>query len=334
VKKTWIVLKTEFLNTVTRRSFILALILVPLVPAIILGVMSLLKTKEPVGESGVSISVSQIEEQLPQGYVDLAKIVNSSPEWLGEDVLLLFHQESEAVDAILTAKIRGYFVIQPDYLESGSVRYISREFNPVTSLDSTWTINSLIQYNLLGEDIDQFDAFFFPLHVQYIDLAPDEAEIGIDIGKDPYAFYIPYGMTMLFYVLILTSASLMMNSVAKEKENRVMEILVSSVNPRQLLTGKILGLGSGWSASVGGLVRLCDHIDAFGRCYAENTCKHPAFSWSSHLGHRVLHFGLFTLWHHHGRRGCAGGLGQRSIASHFHCGHSHPDPVDVDRLNC
>jgi ABC-2 type transport system permease protein len=243
VKKTWIVLKTEFLNTVTRRSFILALILVPLVPAIILGVMSLLKTKEPVDESGVSISVSQIEEQLPQGYVDLAKIVNSSPEWIGEDVLLLFHQESEAVDAILTAKIRGYFVIQPDYLESGSVCYISREFNPVTSLDSTWTINSLIQYNLLGEDIDQFDAFFFPLHVQYIDLAPDEAEIGIDIGKDPYAFYIPYGMTMLFYVLILTSASLMMNSVAKEKENRVMEILVSSVNPRQLLTGKILGLG-------------------------------------------------------------------------------------------
>ena len=48
---------------------------------------------------------------------------------------------------------------------------------------------------------------------------------------------------MLLYVLILTSASLMMTSVAKEKENRVMEILISSVKPRQILTGKILGLG-------------------------------------------------------------------------------------------
>jgi ABC-2 type transport system permease protein len=65
---------------------------------------------------------------------------------------------------------------------------------------------------------------------------------GIDMSS-PVAFYIPYGMTMLFYVLIITSASLMMNSVAKEKENRVMEVLMSTVKPNQLLTGKILGLG-------------------------------------------------------------------------------------------
>jgi ABC-type Na+ efflux pump permease subunit len=37
MNKTWTVLKTEFINTVTRRSFLLTLILVPLVPAVILG---------------------------------------------------------------------------------------------------------------------------------------------------------------------------------------------------------------------------------------------------------------------------------------------------------
>ena len=93
MKKTWIVLKTEFLNTVTRRSFILALILVPLVPAIILGVMSLLKTKEPVGESGVSISVSQIEEQLPQA-TWIWQIVNSSRNGSG-GCIALFHQNQK-----------------------------------------------------------------------------------------------------------------------------------------------------------------------------------------------------------------------------------------------
>ena len=35
----------------------------------------------------------------------------------------------------------------------------------------------------------------------------------------------------------------MMNSVAKEKENRVMEMLLSSIKPRQMMAGKILGLG-------------------------------------------------------------------------------------------
>jgi ABC-2 type transport system permease protein len=48
---------------------------------------------------------------------------------------------------------------------------------------------------------------------------------------------------MLYYVLILMSASLLLNSVTKEKENRVLEILMSSVSSRQLLTGKITGLG-------------------------------------------------------------------------------------------
>jgi len=41
----------------------------------------------------------------------------------------------------------------------------------------------------------------------------------------------------------LSTASLMMNSVAKEKENRVMEVLLSSLKPKDLLTGKILALG-------------------------------------------------------------------------------------------
>ena len=56
-------------------------------------------------------------------------------------------------------------------------------------------------------------------------------------------FFLPYAVTMLFYIIILSAASLLLSSVAKEKENRVMEILMVSVTPRQLLTGKIVGLG-------------------------------------------------------------------------------------------
>ncbi len=243
MKKTWIVLKTEFINTVTRRSFILALILVPLVPALILGGISLFREKEALEIPGISPSEVQEGDQVPQGYIDLANLVVSTPEWLGEELLIGFDHEAGARQAALSGEISGYFVIQPDYLESGAVRFVSQEFNPLTSLDSTWMINSLIKYNLLGGDLEQFDAFFNPLMVEYVDLAPDDTETGINIATDPIAFYIPYGMTMLFYILIVTSASLMMNSVTKEKENRVMEILISSVNPRQLLTGKILGLG-------------------------------------------------------------------------------------------
>jgi ABC-2 type transport system permease protein len=244
MNKTWIVLKTEFINTVKRRSFLLALILVPLVPALILGVMSLIKQKEPSEDAdGISVSDSSIDTQLPQGYLDFANIIKSSPEWLGKDQIIPFHQEDEARKAVLSGEISGFFIIQPDYIYSGSIQYISQDFNPFASLDSTWKINTLIQYNLLGGDQEQFDSFFNPMQVQYVDLLPGEGEEGIDFATDAMSFYIPYGMTMLFYVLILASASLMMNGITKEKENRVMEILVSSIKPRELLAGKILGLG-------------------------------------------------------------------------------------------
>jgi ABC-2 type transport system permease protein len=242
MNKTWTVLKTEFINTVTRRSFILTLILVPLVPAVILGVISFFGSDQPITWTGEPMP-SEPGEIISEGYLDKANIISSIPEWMGEDRLIAYDQEAQARQAVLSGEISGYFVIQPDYLESGSIRYVSQDFNPMTSIDTSWVINALIQYNLLGADQARLEAYQNPIQVQYVDLAPDDAEAGIDISTSPIAFYVPYGMTMLFYVLIVTAASLMMNSVAKEKENRVMEVLMSSIKPRQLLTGKILGLG-------------------------------------------------------------------------------------------
>jgi ABC-2 type transport system permease protein len=48
---------------------------------------------------------------------------------------------------------------------------------------------------------------------------------------------------MIYYAVILMSASFLLNSLTKEKENRVIEILMSSITPRQLLVGKIIALG-------------------------------------------------------------------------------------------
>ena len=64
--------------------------------------------------------------------------------------------------------------------------------------------------------------------------------------RDPthqLTFFLPYIVTLLFYIIILSSASLMLSSVTKEKENRVIEILLTSITPFQMLSGKIIALG-------------------------------------------------------------------------------------------
>jgi len=245
MSKTWSVLKTEFINTVTRRSFLLALILVPLVPALILGGISVF-TDDEVETPEVGVDIDEDFMPIPDpdvrdGYVDQANIITDIPIWIDEGRLVPFETEAQAQEAVLAGEIMGFFVIQPDYLETGQVTYYREEFTPMAAFDNTWVIDTTLRYNLLGADLERFETFELPLLPQNVDLSPEE-EPDFD-PTNMVAFFIPYGMTLLFYSLIITSASLMMNNVAKEKENRVMEILMSSIQPKQLLTGKILGLG-------------------------------------------------------------------------------------------
>jgi ABC-2 type transport system permease protein len=241
MEKTWIVFKTEIINTITRRSFLLTLILVPLVPAIILGVVSLIGGDGDQGDGGLGdIFQPPQEASVQDGYVDLAGVIEEVPSDLGEGRLIAYQSEDGARDAALADEIRGYFVVQPDFLETGQISYYREDFNPLNALETTGIIDTVIRYNLLEGDLQQLEAFTYPVQVNRVDLAPEVEERDAD---NPLSFYVPYGVSMLFYIVIITSASLLMSSIAKEKENRVMEILMSSVKPIHLFTGKILGLG-------------------------------------------------------------------------------------------
>ncbi len=237
MNKIWIVFKTEFINTITRRSFLITLILVPLVPALILGAISLFDVDISQGQEE---DTSQLENEISEGYIDQAGIIKELPEWITEDHLVEFNSIEEARQAITSGEITGYFIVFEDYLDSGEITYVTEEFSPMTGMETTSVFETVIEYNLLGADQARYETYLNPIQVEYVNLSPEETSQDDD---NMFAFYVPYGVTMLFYIVIITSASLMMNSVAKEKENRVMEILMSSIKPNQLLAGKILGLG-------------------------------------------------------------------------------------------
>jgi len=78
-----------------------------------------------------------------------------------------------------------------------------------------------------------------PLNVEEVSLseAPQRS------SSNPLTFFLPYIVTFLFYIVILTSSSLLLNNISGEKQNRMMEILMTSVTPSQMLTGKIIALG-------------------------------------------------------------------------------------------
>jgi ABC-2 type transport system permease protein len=56
-----------------------------------------------------------------------------------------------------------------------------------------------------------------------------------------YNIVVPMVAGIMFFIVVMTSGGYLLQAVVEEKENRTMEILISSVTPRQLMTGKIIG---------------------------------------------------------------------------------------------
>ena len=134
--------------------------------------------------------------------------------------------------------------IPVDYLQSGIVtRYITEKELEMSG-ETYGTLRAFLQTNLLKEQVSPeiVERVKYPLGVQSIRL-DDTGEIASDQGGFG-TFLLPMAFGFLLIIAIGTSSGYLLQGLGEEKENRIMEILISSVSPRQLLTGKILGLGA------------------------------------------------------------------------------------------
>ncbi|MGE5123334.1 MAG: ABC transporter permease [Acidobacteriaceae bacterium] len=238
MKKTLLVLRHETITILTRPSFLFAIFGVPLLGTLVFIIAGLLSK----GTSSTNI-LAQLISSPPsvqtEGYVDQSGLIKEIPDSVQPGLLVAFPDEESARQALDNAEIAAYYLISADYIDSGKVSYVSAEVNPLSASEKSKLLEWIINVNLLGGDTHLATLVNGPVNVQKVSLstAPQRDE------NNMLTYWLPYGVTMLFYIVILSAASLLLSSVAKEKENRVMEILMLSLTPRQLLTGKIVGLG-------------------------------------------------------------------------------------------
>lgn len=227
----------ELKTTILRKSFMITLLILP-----ILGLVITLFLGNRTESSGVSTILSKLTETEETtstvGLVDNSKIITSIPEDYSETIML-FTNDDEAIQALKLNQIKGYYVIPNDYVEEGIIHVYRPDFNPLSASEDNYKIEKIINHNLLD---DQKELVSLIINYPKFDvnlLAPEPQ-------RDPthqLTFFLPYIVTLLFYIIILSSASLMLSSVTKEKENRVIEILLTSITPFQMLSGKIIALG-------------------------------------------------------------------------------------------
>lgn len=233
MNKVALVARREYFFNLRRRSFLFAVFGVPLFTFVIWAIIFLV----------IDNSEKNLKDLGSVGYVDQAGIVESTAITADKPELAVNYIEydtEEAARAALDAKTIGaYFVIPADYLKTGAIKTYSFSGIPDALKES---IDALLLTNLsaqLGGDVPLAridNPVNMSIHAQDSGRTLTEANI-------PALFLIPMIFAFVFLMSSNVTSGFLMNGVVEEKTNRIMEILITSVTPMQLLLGKIIGLG-------------------------------------------------------------------------------------------
>jgi len=239
MNKTLLILKHEFRHMMKRRGFIVMTVIVPLIALLLIGVSQLIS-----GIAGPTVEAATI------GYVDeLGEFQQYTSQ--GNITLVRFDIPEEATDALINGDINEYFVIPPDYISTGVINRYTLEKQLTASPAVTAVINNFLLSNLLAGKVPEatIARIEAPLNLVSTRLtetgavAPEQGGYGNMI--------IPFVFGILLALSIIFTSTYLLQGLGEEKENRLIEILLSSVSARQLLTGKVLGMGAAGLVQVG-----------------------------------------------------------------------------------
>jgi ABC-2 type transport system permease protein len=236
MSKTMVVLKHEFKSIVLKPSFWFGILGMPFVIGIIVlvvGVASGAVAAATIAETQARITV--------QGFVDPAGFVKQP-----QAGFQAFADEAAARQALAAGEIEAYYVVPADYLQTGAVRMVANniEDSPSAPRNRANDFGRMLNAGLIA-DPEVARQLNQPVGIGNVtSMAASEADANAPRGGPTFGGFSPlvYGIAVLFMIVLMTASAYLMQSVTQEKENRVMEVLMSSVKPRDLLAGKILGV--------------------------------------------------------------------------------------------
>jgi ABC-2 type transport system permease protein len=250
MRNTWLIARYEIISTLNRKSFLLVSIFIPLFFAFLFTFT--LDSGDDSSDGGTEVETIDTEETLSEGLVDRSGLVTALPEDLPSGNFTLFPDETAAQAAVDAGEIDAYYIIPDDYLETGEIINVREDYNPFSSDDRSGWVKWTLAVNLLGGDAQLADQVWRPvldMDVQEVGPKPDTdveedcTTPGQNCESNEFVSYLPMIITLIIYMMILLPSGQLLGAMAKEKENRVIEILMSSISPWQMLTGKVLGLG-------------------------------------------------------------------------------------------
>lgn len=237
MKKILLVVEREFLTRVRKKSFIIMTILTPILFAGLMIVPALIATMEDTNERHIAVidDTGIFEGKIPETeYLKFSFLTDVEVDDLKDTF-----EESNYYAVLYIGKM---VATSPDAV----VLYSDKQ----PSIDITSHISSAIKteiesQKLLSYDIENLDEILknikTSIRVRTIKWGKGgEAKE----SSTELAMGLAYILSFIIYMLIFLFGSQVMRGVIEEKSSRIVEVIVSSIKPFQLMMGKILGIAA------------------------------------------------------------------------------------------
>lgn len=232
--KIWLVIQREYFARVKKRSFLLATLITPLIFPTILGLFLWIGMSDTANENRKVIEVVDDNHSF---YLESNELYTFSYEDLSFESAKLLVQEG--------ARFGFLYIPDLDIEHPRGITFYSEETPPISmiaNLESSLQRKiEVFKMEASGVDPSVLSAFKTNIDIQTIVVSEAGGE---RVSNSVINYAIGFLAGILIYTFIFVYGNQIMQGVIEEKSSRIIEILVSSLKPFQLMMGKIIGIGA------------------------------------------------------------------------------------------
>lgn len=256
---TLIIAKREYLERVRSRSFVIMTFFIPLLMFGVTVVPTLLmnkgsnETKRMVvvaaDRDTAEMIRSRIEQQQDQEksgepQIKIKTKKGLPPTHFSVDVST---DTADSARAALTKKVKdkeldGFLWATPEAIQAKKLDFVTRDTSSfIENGQLGQSVNDALRRSALknkGLKEDEIESA-----LQSVDVEP-QSPLGKDAPNPQILFFATLGMVMVLYMTVLLYGINVMRSILEEKTSRIMEVMLSTASAKQMMAGKILGVGA------------------------------------------------------------------------------------------
>lgn len=246
--KLLIVAKREYLDRVRKRSFVIGTILGPLLMGAMILVPGLLYEHSP--ESRVDMAVVDLTRSLSDNFAAaLDDTLSDGSKMFVLRNVAATNDDLEAVKKELSGQVEagaleGYLVLPENVIERGTATYFGKKVSNIRTLERIDNaLNETIvarRLSLQGLDYGKVREMIKHVKIETVQVIKGEEKQ----SEFEQTYITTFIFIMMLYMTILLWGMAVQRSIIEEKNNRVIEVLLSSLKSFDIMAGKIIGVGA------------------------------------------------------------------------------------------